>query len=128
MGQRVQQAVLLASAARTATPTIDAREVVTSLGRTSHVEVVLDLTAFATAASLTLKIQEYVEGKADYVDVVAAAALTATGQKRLIWGPTVPTSANASATGIATKYKVVVTHGNANSHTYSVTVKEQIEL
>lgn len=120
----VIEKVLLASGARTATQTLGPYFSPDAEGDVDGIEVILDLTAFVTAASLTLSIQEYNEGSAAFREVLAAVALTANGVKRLRIGPMVPNVANENQTGfVARQYRVVVTHGNANSHTYSVAAK-----
>jgi hypothetical protein len=113
--------VELASAARTTTETGAQRN--TSADHADFIEVLLDMTAFVTTASLTLSIDQWDTAKAGYVQMLASTALTANGQKRLTVGPTSPTAANATLTAIVPLlYRVVVTHGNANSHTYSVSI------
>lgn len=124
----VVEEVILASGARTATQTLGPFFNPDDSGQVEGIEVVLDLTAFTTAASLTLSIEEFVPnaatGAGNFRQVLAAVALTATGTTRLRYGPRFPETANQSRTGyVGTQYRVVVTHGNANSHTYSVTVK-----
>lgn len=124
MAYLIDEAVILASGARTTTQTLGPYANPDDRGDIVAIEVVLDLTAFTTAASLTLSIEEYNEGAGAFRQVVAAAALVATGVKRLRYGPSYPAVANVSETGnVGRQYRVVVTAGNANSHTYSVTVK-----
>lgn len=121
---RVTETVILASGARAATQTLGPYANPDADGAIHSLEVVLDLTAFTTAASLTLSIEEYNEGSGAFRQIVAAAALAANGVKRLRIGPEMPQVANVSETQIVGRqYRVVVTHGNANSHTYSVTIK-----
>ena len=123
MGQ-ITEAVLLVSGARTSTQTIEPLFNPDSLGDITGIEIVLDLTAFTTAASLTLSIEEWNQGAGAYRTVLAATALAAVGVKRLLITPISPTAANASLSGlVGNQFRVVVTHGNANSHTYSVTAK-----
>jgi hypothetical protein len=116
-----QDAGLLTSAARTAT-TVTADQ-------TNHngkgVHVVLDLTAFVTAASVTVKLQGK-DAFGNYYDLTTPpAALTAVGKQIIELYP----GASAAASGEVTQrtsavlprvWRVVVTHGNANSHTYRV--------
>ena len=121
---RVTEGILLASGARTTTQTLGPYANPDSLGDVIGIEVVLDLTAFTTAASLTLSIEEWNQGSGAYRSVLAATALAANGVKRLLITPVTPTAANATQSGlVGNQYQVVVTHGNANSHTYSVTAK-----
>lgn len=124
MSYLVDEEVILASGARTATQTLGPYKSPDQFGTVDAIEVILDLTAFTTAASLTLSVEGYVEGSSAFRTILSGAALTAVGVTRLVLGPMVPAAANASATAILPKQlRVVVTHGNANSHTYSVTVR-----
>jgi hypothetical protein len=110
----------LASGARSATYTGVQRE---NVEFADIIEVFCDLTAFVTTASLTLSIEAHDAAKGGFVSILAATALTAVGSKRLIVGPSVPTAANASLTAIVPmRYRIVATHGNGNSHTYSISV------
>lgn len=112
------EAIEAASAARTTTLTGPDRF---NDSYAEILEVVLDMTTFVTAASLTLSIDAWDAAKGGYYQLIASTVLSANGQKRLIVGPSVPTAANISQTAIVPmRYRVVVTHGNGNSHTYSV--------
>lgn len=121
------QTVLLATGARTTTQTLGAYANPDETGIVEAIEVVVDLTAFTTAASLTLSFQEFVPdgaGSGTWSTIISAAALTATGQARLRIGPEFTSAANVAVSAfVAPSYRVVVTHGNANSHTYSVVAK-----
>lgn len=99
------QKTIYASAARTATPAA----VADNPGYDSNIRVVVDLTAFVTAASLTVTIDVLDQLTNKWVNVATSAAITAVSTVGLL------------AQGIAGPYRVTVTHGNANSHTYSVT-------
>jgi hypothetical protein len=118
MSTEISEQVLLASGARTSTQTlapIDNQFLFDGL------EVTLDLTAFTTAASLTLRIEFFDPGKNDYVLALASAVISATGTTVLRVSPVTPTVANQSLTAfIPKRFRVVVNHGNGNSHTYSV--------
>lgn len=122
MAYRVDEEVVLASGARTTTQTLGPYWSPDDLGDVDFLEVILDLTAFTTAASLTLSIEDEVAG--NFRQLVASTALTANGVKRLRVGPTFPNVANESlAALVARRFRVIVTHGNGNSHTYSVTLR-----
>lgn len=101
MGQKT----IYASAARTATPAA----VIDNPGYDTTLRVVLDLTAFTTAASLTVTIDTLDQLTNKWVNVATGTAITAVSTVGLL------------ATGLAGPYRVTVTHGNGNSHTYSVT-------
>jgi len=123
------EGTLLASGARTTTQTLDpasisgASAVYTGVldGQCKILEVFCNLTAFTTTASLTLSVEFYDATNSAWVSVLAATALTATGTKRLLIGPELVTAANAVLAALVwPRWRVVATHGNANSHTYSV--------
>lgn len=122
----IDEELALASGARTTTQTLGPYPEVDAGGEVRAVEVVLNLTAFTTAASLTLSIEEDVTGAGTWVTSIAGVAVTANGASRIRLGPDFPISANASQTGlIPGRWRVVVTHGNANSHTYSVLIRRE---
>lgn len=121
---RTSSKSLLASGARTTTQTLGPYANPDNEGDIETIEIVLSLTAFSTAASLTLSIEEANPTTGTFEQVIAATALTATGVKRLRIGTHTPNTANENQCGIVGNlYRVVVTHGNANSHTYSVSQK-----
>ena len=114
----LDESAQLASAARTSTQT--GPDQINS-DRYDMIELYLDLTAFSTAASLTLRLQRWDPAKGAFVDLLVAAALTGNGQSTLRLGPLVPDVANLSRTGyVPGRFRWVVTHGNGNSHTYSL--------
>lgn len=121
---QVTEAILLASGARTTTQTLGPYFNPDTSGNVCGIEVAVDLTAFVTAASLTVTIEEYIEGKGAFVAVLTSAVIAATGTTLLRYRPLAAEIANLSTNGhLGKQYRVVVTHGNANSHTYSVTAK-----
>jgi hypothetical protein len=129
MAHLIRQVVLLATGARTTTQTLGPYSNPDDSGDVTALDVVVDLTAFTTAASLTLSIEEFVEndavGGGNWRPSIAAAALTATGQARLRIGPAYSNVASASlGDHLGRRYRIVVTHGNGNSHTYSVTAEK----
>jgi len=130
---KTREAVILASGARTTTQTMAPltlaaadgafREILYAEDRTV-LEITVDLTAFATTASLTPSLQMFDIGKGDYVTVLTGAAITSNSTVIMKYGPMLPTVANLSAQGvIGNLWRVVMTHGNGNSHTYSVSCR-----
>lgn len=105
------QTVVYASAARSATPTV----VTFSMGAFSTLRLVLDLTAFVTAASLTVTVEMFDPLSNKWVNVLTSSAITAVSVNGL--GP---------ISGLRGQVRVTVTHGNANSHTYSVAAHRTI--
>lgn len=122
----IVEAVLLASAARTTTQTVDpigTNLTIANGGPSEYLEVVMNTTV-ASAGSVTLSIQEYLEANAAWVTRLASGAVTTVIVTRLVLGIAVPTLANATATGIVPpRWRVVCTANNANTQTYSVTAR-----
>ncbi len=88
------------------------------------IRVVVDLTAFVTAASLTVDIQGKDPLSGKYFTLLSSGALTATVTKVLTLFPGAPVVANGSANdALPGVWRIVVTHGNGNSHTYSIGVE-----
>lgn len=112
---------LLASAARTTTQTGDTKYNNEAAGVLLSVLV----TAGATL-SLTPKIQFSPDGGATWIDYcVITAALTTTGNVSYLVYPGILASADGAVTEsfnlpLPRVWRLVVTHGNANSATYSV--------
>jgi hypothetical protein len=85
--------------------------------------VVVDLTAFTTAASLTVSIdmKDPVSGK--YIAVLTGALINANGTQRLRISPHLAAVANQVANDLCpATFRITVTHGNGNNHTYTVSV------
>jgi hypothetical protein len=83
--------------------------------------LVTDLTAFVTAASVTPKIRgvDPVSGKK--WDILLGAAIVANGTQILKVYAGMTAAANLVASDvIPANIEIEITHGNANSHTYSV--------
>ena len=126
----VAEAVILASGAQTTTQTLDPLAVATAqaalaniMGSPDILEVVVDTTVFGTG-SVTVSIQEFDIAAGSWANVLASAAIVAVGRVRLVIGPTVPTVANVSQTmGVPKRWRVVATANNANSQTYSISVR-----
>lgn len=128
---------LIASGSRTTTQTLDPLTLAQAGDRAFHgmlfpeggtvprlLEVTIDLTAFTTTASLTPSIEVYDEAKGGFVAVLTGAAIAATSSVVLRYGIPITPVANLAAQGLPThRWRVVVTHGNANAHTYSVSAR-----
>ena len=111
-----QEGVLFASAARTATVTSDDVSVVSGSG----VVVVLDVTAGATL-SLVTTIQRKDQASGKYVTVFTSAAVTGVSTNTYKIHPGITAVANLTVNDVLTgTFRVVVTHGNATSCTYTV--------
>jgi hypothetical protein len=105
------------SAARTATPTAS---VLYSRGATG-LKVTIIATAAGTTPSVVFSIQGYDAASAAYVTLLASTAITGAGTTTLTISPNIATAANASLNSvIPDTLKVVATHGNSTSLTYSV--------
>jgi hypothetical protein len=101
------QKTAYASAARTATPTaytFNPRNYTT-------VVLVLDATAITSTPSVTLTLEEYDNASGKWVTRYTSAAIA-----------TVSTNVSTVVVGVAGQCRVTVTHGNANSITYTVGV------
>jgi hypothetical protein len=116
-GAWVQQ---LASAARTTTTNGPDQENLVARG----VLVVLDLTAFVTAASVQLTVERK-NADGSYTQIAAAPALAAVNRSVILVDPLAgaePAEVGDSVSmELPHEWRVRVVHGNANSHTYSVT-------
>lgn len=108
--------VIYASAARTATPTAVTRRV----DRYRGCVVLIDVTAITSTPSVTPKIEGVMSSGAVY-PLLTGAAITATGQVALNVCPGITAASNVAAADVLPQnIKVTLTHGNANSMTYSV--------
>lgn len=112
---------VLSSAARTATDTSGA------FANHEHLGVLLSVLVTAgSTLSLTPKVQYSPDAGTTWIDYfVVAAALTATGNVSYLLYPGVLATADGAVTEsvnlpLPRLWRVVVTHGNANSATYSV--------
>lgn len=96
---------IYASAARTATPTA----LVFNMSQRTKLRLFVDATAITSTPSVvvTVDVQDPTSGK--YMNVLTASAITA-----------VSSTALALIDGLTGLVKVTVTHGNANSITYSI--------
>lgn len=109
-----------ASAARTATPTA----VTVPTGRFKSLHLVIDVTAITSTPSVVCTVDglDPVSGK--YYNLLTSAALTESGvpyTRVLKIGPGLPVTANLSANDVLpSTVRVTMTHGDADSITYSV--------
>lgn len=109
---------VMASAARTATPDTEELEVP---GGTKNMVLVVDTTAAGASPSTVVKVSGVDRTSGKIWDILASAAITATGTVTLSIGPGLAASANVSANAVVPPViRVTATHGNGTSHTYSV--------
>lgn len=107
---------VLASAARTAT--LNSGDLTNYDGRGLH--VVVDVTAAGTG-SITITIQGKDAVSGQYYTLLAGAAITTISTNVYKVYPGLTASANAVASDILPRtYRILITHNNANSITYSV--------
>jgi hypothetical protein len=111
-----KEGTVFASAARTATVT--SADITATAGQ--GVVVVLDVTAGSTL-SLTVAIQRKDVASGKYVTVLTGAAVTGVSTNTYKVYPGLTAAANLTVNDVITgTFRVVVTHGNATSATYSV--------
>lgn len=110
-------AIVYPSAARTATPTASplytrgARGVITTIV----------VTAVTGTPSITVAIQSYDPGSSTWVSLLTSTAITVVGTTTMVVAPGVAVAANlAVSTIIPDTLRVLVTHVDAQSITYSV--------
>jgi len=108
---------VLPSLARTATVTGDDINNLLSCG----LHLIIDVTAVTSTPSIVPKIQgkDPISGK--YYDLLIGAAITGTGTTVLKFFPAATAVTNLAANDFLPRvFRVVMTHGNANSATYSI--------
>lgn len=107
-----------ASAARTATPTA----VTVATGRYNYLTVVVDVTASAATPSVVLTIDGYDTVSGKYKTLLTSAAFTgSTETRRFTISPSTVAVANLAANDILSDtIRITMTHGDADSITYSV--------
>lgn len=111
------ETTVYASAARTATPT--AVEVNTR--RFRSLVLVLDATAITSTPSITITIARKDNLSGKYVDILTSAAIATVSVNTIRVGLGLPATANVSANeALPNVVRITVTHGNANSITYSL--------
>lgn len=109
--------VIYASAARTATPTA----VEVAVRRAKSLVVVLDATVHAVSAALTITIDRKDSTSGKYINILTSASITAVSTNTIRVALGAPVTANVSASEpLPDVVRIGVTHGNANSVTYSV--------
>lgn len=121
--------VVFESAARTATVTSSELRVpggVGGRGQFRGVVLIIDVTAVTATPSVVFSVEISLgpAGGGDaYASVLDSVAITAVGSTVLIVHPSVPTArANVLSQGpFKAKWRVLATHGDADSITYSVT-------
>jgi hypothetical protein len=107
---------VLASAARTATN--NSADQTNNFAR--GVRVTIDVTALAATPSVVFTIQGKTQ-QGDYYTLLDSAAVTATGNTEMVVHPQITAVANAVAkNALGNKWRVLATHGDADSITYSV--------
>jgi len=116
---------ILASAARTATPTIatiTADTLAVSTKAMADLQVIIDVTALSLTPSVQPALQAQDPVSTKWYDLVASiAAITATGTTVLSFGENSPVVANLSNQGfIPDTIRLTLTHADTDSITYSV--------
>lgn len=113
---------VLASAARTATATSDTYRI--PGGQYRGLLIVLNITAVTSTPALTLALHSQTGQGSDFSSQIAMAAKTEADVNTttlLLAHPDAPDRANVSEnTQIGRKWRIVVTHGDSDSATYSV--------
>ena len=106
---------VLASGAQTTTQTVTFTNY-----NSTHCRVVLDVTTAGTGSiTLSIEAQDAVSGK--WVALLTGAAVTTVSTNVYEVGPSLTAAANATANrALSRNMRVVVTHNNANTITYSV--------
>lgn len=111
---------ILASAARTATPTIPNLEFANR--DLTDIQIIIDVTVDPASAIITPQVQGQDPTSGKWFDLIASvAAISAVGTTVLSFGENTPFLANLSNTGfIPENIRLVLTHTDADSITYSV--------
>jgi len=113
-----QQVQVLPSAARTATTNSDDMR----NARHKGVRVHINVTAADATPSVVFKIQGKDNLTGDYFDMLASAAVTATGDTYLRVSPGIAVTANQTANEqLPSWWRVVATHADADALTYEIT-------
>jgi hypothetical protein len=117
--------LILASAARTASPTVpslDQALLNASTQNMSDIHIVIDVTLDAAAASVQPALEAYDDvSDSWYALVTAPAAITAVGTTTIRYGENTPVLANQSNQGfIPSVIRLTLTHADTDAITYSV--------
>jgi hypothetical protein len=109
---------IYSSAARTATPTA----VVLNTRRAKALYVVIDVTAIADSPSVVPTVDGYDSPSDSWFNLITGAAITGTLDARCLRiGPGLTAAANLTVLDyVPDRVRVVMTHGDADSITYSV--------
>lgn len=111
------EVTVYASAARTATPTA----VVLNCQRARGLVVVIDATAVTATPSVVCTLDGFDVLSGKYFNILTAAAVTAVSTKVLKIAPGITVAANlAVADVVPESVRVLMTHGDADSITYTV--------
>lgn len=111
-------ATVLASAARTANPTVDTFR---TSGDTDGLVVVINVTAASATPSIVATIKGVDPVSGATWDILASAAITGTGTTVLRVHPQLTAAANTIAKDVVPSYwTVAVVHADADSITYSI--------
>jgi hypothetical protein len=106
-----------ASAARTATPTA----VTLPAGRYNYLNLTIDATAVTATPSVVVTVDALDPVSGKYYNLLTSAAITAISTTVLRIGPTLTAVANLAANAsLPDTIRVTMTHGDADSITYSV--------
>ena len=109
--------LIYASAARVATPAA----VEVPVRRAKSLVVVLDATVHAVSAALTITIDRKDNASGKYVNILTSASITSVSTNTIRVALGAPVTANVSANEpLPDVVRIGVTHGNANSVTYTV--------
>lgn len=110
--------VVFASAARTATPTA----VVVNAGRAKELRLVIDCTAITATPSVVFTVDGIDSTSGKFFNIITSAAITAAGTTVLTVALGVTPAANVAVSApLPQTFRVVATHADADSITYSVT-------
>lgn len=110
--------VIYASAARTATPTA----VVVNAGRSKELRIVIDATAITATPSVVVTVDGIDSTSGKFFNIITSAAIVATGTTVLTVALGVTPAANVAVSApLPQTFRVVATHGDADSITYSIT-------
>lgn len=107
------------SAARTATPTaVDVKD-----DFVDGIQVIIDVSAVVATPSVVPTIDGYDPASDSWYNLLTGAAITTTGTTVLRIHPDIPAVANLTAQDfLPERYRIVMTHGDADSITYTVGV------
>lgn len=132
-----KSAVLLTSSARTATPAaINLNGDFTSKGSSvSFIEIdpailknfhiIVDVTAIVTTPSIVVSIEASDEASDTFYPLLTSQAITSISKNVLKVGVDMIESSESSSDFIPKKARIVITHANADSITYSVGINYQ---